>query len=243
MPEIHAAYSERIYEKIAAKGYMTYDFFLPGLMIHAIENHDPSLLVRWAGEIIDKGIRTVNMLGCHDGIPVLDLKGLLPEEEIQNLIDLIVSRGGYVKDLHGARNMYYQVNATYYSALGEDDRKLLLARSIQLFMPGKPQVWYLDLFAGKNDHEAVKRAGDGGHKEINRTNLTSSDIEAALEKDVVREQLRLLKIRNSNPAFSSDSRISVSASGSTLTIKWENEKACASLIADLADLTYHISLN
>ena len=243
LPEIHAAYSERIYEKIAAKGYMTYDFFLPGLMIHAIENHDPSLLVRWAGEIIDKGIRTVNMLGCHDGIPVLDLKGLLPEEEIQNLIDLIVSRGGYVKDLHGARNMYYQVNATYYSALGEDDRKLLLARSIQLFMPGKPQVWYLDLFAGKNDHEAVKRAGDGGHKEINRTNLTSSDIEAALEKDVVREQLRLLKIRNSNPAFSSDSRISVSASGSTLTIKWENEKACASLIADLADLTYHISLN
>ena len=68
---------------------MTYDFFLPGLLIHAIENHNPEHLVKWAGEIIDKGIRTVNMLGCHDGIPLLDLKGLLPEEDIQTLIDTV----------------------------------------------------------------------------------------------------------------------------------------------------------
>lgn len=109
------------------------------------------------------------MLGCHDGIPLLDLKGLLPEDDIRSLIDLIVSRGGMVKNLHGQKNIYYQVNATYYSALGESDSKMLLARAIQMFMPGKPQVWYLDLFAGKNDHEAVRRAGESGHKEINRT--------------------------------------------------------------------------
>lgn len=52
--------------------------------------------------------------------------------------------------------MYYQVNCTYFSALGESDRKMLLARALQIFMPGKPQVWYLDLFAGKNDIDAVK---------------------------------------------------------------------------------------
>jgi len=39
---------------------------------------------------------------------------LLPE--IQSLIDRIVSRGGMVKNLHGQKNLYYQVNATYYSA-------------------------------------------------------------------------------------------------------------------------------
>ena len=128
-------------------------------------------------EQIKENIHTVNMLGCHDGIPLLDLKGLLSEERIQNLIDTIVGRGGYVKDLHGQKNMYYQVNATYYSALGEEDAKMLLARALQLFMPGKPQIWYLDLFAGKNDHEAVKRAGAGGHKEINRTNLTTEQME------------------------------------------------------------------
>ena len=132
------------------------------------------------------------MLGCHDGIPLLDLKGLLEEEDIQNLIDTVVSRGGYVKDLHGAKNVYYQVNATYYSALGESDKRMLMARAIQLFMPGKPQVWYLDLFAGKNDYEAMAKAGVGGHKEINRSNLSLSQTDELLKKDVVIKQLELL---------------------------------------------------
>ncbi len=43
------------------------------------------------------------MLGCHDGIPLLDLKGLLTDEQIENLIRTVVDRGGYVKDLHGKR--------------------------------------------------------------------------------------------------------------------------------------------
>lgn len=74
------------------------------------------VLAAWAKEIVEKKISTVNMLGCHDGIPLLDLKGLLPKEEIQSLIDRIVSRGDMVKNLHGQKNLYYQVNATYYSA-------------------------------------------------------------------------------------------------------------------------------
>ena len=63
-----------------------------------------------------------------------------------------------MKNLFGAdgkKIAYYQVNATYFSALGEDERKLRLARAIQMFMPGIPQVWYLDLFAGTNDYEAA----------------------------------------------------------------------------------------
>lgn len=163
LPEIHAGYAEKTYEKIAQKGYMVYDFFLPGLVLHALEERDGTLLAAWANEQLCKGIHCVNMLGCHDGIPLLDLKGLLPDEQIQKLIDTVVARGGYIKNLHGQKNVYYQINATYYSALGEDDRKMLLARALQLFMPGKPQIWYLDLFAGKNDYEAVKHAGPGGH--------------------------------------------------------------------------------
>ena len=38
LPEIHASYGEKIYEKIARKGYMTYDFFLPRLLIDAFEH-------------------------------------------------------------------------------------------------------------------------------------------------------------------------------------------------------------
>ena len=216
LPEIHASYEEGIYRVIGDKGYMVYDFFLPGLLLDAFEQKSGQVLAQWANEILSTGMQTVNMLGCHDGIPVLDLKGLLPEERIQGLIDTLVKRGGFVKDLHGAKNVYYQVNATYYSALGEDDRRMLLARALQLFMPGKPQVWYLDLFAGKNDYEAMKRAGAGGHKEINRTNLSKEAMAEGLQKPVVQEQLKLLKARAAYPVFDSEAKITVSAEGSQM---------------------------
>ena len=241
LPEIHANYDEKTYEIIATKGYMAYDFFLPGLIIDALENGNGELLKAWADEIIEKQMKVVNMLGCHDGIPVLDLKGLLPEERIQALIDTIVDRGGVIKNLHGQKNVYYQVNATYYSALGENDEKMLMARALQLFMPGKPQVWYLDLFAGVNNYDAVKKAGSDGHKEINRTNLSIKQIEEALKKDVVQKQLDLLRFRSTYPAFSFESNISVTSIGGKLTFEWEKDGYVAVLKADLNKMSYQIT--
>ncbi len=241
LPEIHASYGEKIHEKVADEGYMTYDFFLPGLLIDAFESKNCEHLKQWAEDIINKKLKVVNMLGCHDGIPLLDLKGLIPDERIQNLIDTVVSRGGHVKDLHGAKNVYYQVNATYYSALGEDDKKMLLARAIQLFMPAKPQIWYLDLFCGKNDYEAVKRAGKDGHKEINRTNLTKQQIEDGLKNPVVQKQLELLKLRYSHPAFDFDSKVEFTGQDNKFTIKWTKNDNSIQLDCDLADLSYSIN--
>ena len=240
LPEIHASYGEKTYKKVADMGYMTYDFFLPGLLIDAIEKKDATTLMNWANELYTDKIRTVNMLGCHDGIPLLDLKGILSDEEIQNLIDTVVGRGGLVKDLHGKKNMYYQVNATYYSALGEDDKKMLMARAIQMFMPGKPQVWYLDLFAGKNDMEAVKRSGAGGHKEINRTNIMPSEIAQKLEQPVVKGQLELLKLRNTFPAFGFDSKFDYKCNGSTLEMSWTGNGHTAKLKADFGAMEYEV---
>ncbi|MBR5755758.1 MAG: hypothetical protein IKX97_08095 [Erysipelotrichaceae bacterium] len=240
LPEIHASYGEKTYKLLADKGYMVYDFFLPGLLIDAFIRKNGTYLKKWADEITENGIRTVNMLGCHDGIPLLDLKGLLPEEDIQTLIDTVVSRGGYVKDLHGAKNVYYQVNATYYSALGENDRRMLAARAIQLFMPGKPQIWYLDLFAGKNDYEAMKRAGVGGHKEINRTNLSLEQAGELLDEEVVKKQLELLRFRNTCPVFTEDAKINVECKDSIIEICWQNTAGKVTLKADLAEDTYEI---
>ena len=194
-------------------------------------------------DLVEKKTSTVNMLGCHDGISLLDLKGLLPKEEIQSLIDRIVSRGGMVKNLHGQKNLYYQVNATYYSALGESDEKMLLARAIQMFMPGKPQIWYLDLFAGKNDHEAVQRAGESGHKEINRTNLSVDQIAEGLKKDVVQKQLALIRMRNTHKAFSEGAEVTISGEESSLEIRWEYDGAYAELYVNFEEGTYTIESN
>ena len=59
---------------------------------------------------------------------------------------------------------------------------MLMARALQLFMPGKPRVWYLDLFAGINNYDAVKKVGSDGHKEISRTNLSIKQIRGSFKE-------------------------------------------------------------
>ena len=126
------------------------------------------------------------------------------------------------------------------SDLGEDERKLLLARAIQLFMPGIPQVWYLDLFAGKNNYTAADNGGTAGHKEINRTTLTRSDIEQGLKRNIVRDQLELIRLRNTSPAFNGELQIHRTAEHH-LQLTWRNHDSRASLIADLQDHGFEVS--
>ncbi|WP_341226099.1 hypothetical protein [uncultured Arcticibacterium sp.] len=255
LPEIHAEYGLHLHDEVASKGYYIYDFFLPGLCIHAIEKGSNTAIIKWAKEIITKGYKTVNMLGCHDGIPVLDLKGkevngiynkgLLEDTEIESIMSTIMERGGRVKNLYdpaGNKISYYQINATFYSALGEDDRKMLLARAIQLFMPGIPQVWYLDIFAGKNDYAAADKGGSGGHKEINRTNLSNADIEQGLQKDIVKNQLEIIRLRNTSEAFSGEATIN-DATENIIDILWKNGAETAHLIADLQHYTFQITFS
>ena len=252
LPEIHAEYGLHLHDEVANEGYPIYDFFLPGLTIHTIENKTSKALLSWAKEIISKGYKTVNMLGCHDGIPVLDLKGkevngqynkgLLEDNEIEGIMNTIIERGGRVKNLYdpaGKKISYYQVNATFFSALGEDEQKLLLARAIQLFMPGIPQVWYLDLFAGKNNYEAADKGGDAGHKEINRTTLTMTDIELGLKTAIVKNQLEIIRLRNTSDAFLGTVAIN-DAFEDRIDIKWTNDKTVAHLEANLKTYDFTI---
>ncbi len=253
LPEIHSEYGYRLHEEVAGEGFPIYDFFFPGLVIDALDRGTNKHILRWIGELTEKQIKTVNMLGCHDGIPVLDLKGvdiigfskkgLLSDEQIDGVMENVLQRGGRVKNLYGAdgrKISYYQVNATFFSALGEDEQKLRLARAIQMFMPGIPQVWYLDLFAGKNDYAAADKGGTGGHKEINRTMLKSVDIEQGLKQSVVLDQLRLMRLRNTSPAF--DGELEVTATEEQkLQLTWTNGSFSATLNADLKDHSFSVS--
>ena len=87
---------------------------------------------------------------------------------------------------------------------------MLLARAIQMFMPGKPQVWYLDLFAGKMTMKRCGARENPGHKEINRTNLSTDQITEGLKKDVVQKQLALIRMRNTHKAFSEGAEVAIS---------------------------------
>jgi len=253
LPEIHAEYGLQLHDEVAKENYQIYDFFLPGLMIHTLETGNNKALLTWINEIINKEYKTINMLGCHDGIPVLDLKGkevdgnynkgLLEDKEIESIMNTIMDRGGRVKNLYdpsGKKLSYYQVNATFFSALGEVEQKLLLARAIQMFMPGIPQVWYLDLFAGTNNYVAADKAGSAGHKEINRTSLSKEEIEQGLQKKVVKNQLKIMRLRNTLKAFSGQINIR-EVSTNKLSILWLNKNSSAQLEANLETFIFSIS--
>ncbi|TRX25361.1 glycosidase [Flavobacterium franklandianum] len=252
LPEIHAEYGLHLHDEVANKGYYIYDFFLPGLTIHTIESKSSKALLSWANEIIAKGYKTVNMLGCHDGIPVLDLKGkevngsynkgLLEDAEIEKIMTTIMERGGRVKNLYdpsGNKISYYQINATFFSALGEDEHKMLLARAIQMFMPGIPQVWYLDIFAGKNNYQAADNGGSAGHKEINRTTLSMLDVAQGLKTETVKKQLEIIHLRNTSNAFLGQVEIN-DVLDDKIDIKWINNKSVMNLKADLDTFNFTI---
>ena len=71
----------------------------------------------------------------------------------------------------------HQLNCTYYSALDCDDDRYVAARAIQLFARGVPQIYYVGLLAGENDHAAVAESGEG--RAINRHDYSTGRSTAA----------------------------------------------------------------
>ena len=133
------------------------------------------------------------------------------------------------------------MDITYYSALGADERRLAMARAIQLFMPGKPQVWYLDLLAGENDLEVFERDPEADNREINRTAFTKEETAERLSRPVVREQIGLLRLRNGHPAFCEDAKISAKQPEEhRLSLTWRHGEDWATLEADLKTMRYTV---
>ena len=139
LPEIHEHYAMPM--RIAEKGYYVYDFALPMLLLNAIYYGNTQYLADW----LEKSpVHQFTTLDTHDGIGVVDVKDLLPDDEIERTKEDIFKKGANVKKIYNTaayNNLdIYQVNCSYYSACGDDDRAYLLARAVQFFAKGIPQV-------------------------------------------------------------------------------------------------------
>ena len=247
--EIHSYYKRQI--EIAGRVDRVYDFALPPLVLHAMFTGKADALRRWI-EIRPRNAVTV--LDTHDGIGVIDVgadasdraasPGLLSDEEMQALVETIHrNSNGESRRATGAAaaNLdLYQVNCTFYDALGRDDLKLLLARAIQFFLPGVPQVYYVGLLAGCNDMELLGRTGVG--RDINRHCYTREELDEALTRPVVVRLLELIRLRNSHPAFDGEFA-SRSVDGEQLRLRWENRGEFAELSVDLSTLAHRIEIS
>jgi sucrose 6(F)-phosphate phosphorylase len=230
LPEVHDRFAT--HERLAAHGFWTYDFVLPGLVLHALTTGEAS---RLAAHLDRSPERVFTTLDCHDGIPVRpDLDEILEPAEMLALTHHVQRRGGNVSRLLGATPGevdVHQLNITYWSALDADPERYLAARAIQLFARGVPQVYYVGLLAGANDLAAVAATNDG--RAINRHDYDAAETGAALERPVVRRLLELIRLRNTHPAF--DGTLSVETDGSsTIRLAWSAGDSACALDVDLA---------
>lgn len=245
--EIHSNYRRQI--EIAHQVDRVYDFALPPLVLHAIFNHTARYLKQWL-EISPRNAITV--LDTHDGIGVIDIgadnthpeafPGIVPSEELDALVEKIHANShGQSRLATGAAasNLdLYQVNCTFYDALGRKDSDYLLARAIQFFAPGIPQVYYVGLLAGENDMELLAKSGVG--RDINRHYYTLEEIDQSVKRPVVQSLFELIRFRNNHPAFNGSFSMPESLAHK-IALHWENGKDWAMLEADFASGLYSIS--
>ncbi|MEX2551028.1 MAG: sucrose phosphorylase [Nitriliruptoraceae bacterium] len=237
--EIHSYWKDQL--TIAARVDYVYDFALPPLVLHALATGTTDRLRRWC-EI--RPHNAVTVLDTHDGIGVIDVGpdttdvhnlGLLDATEIDDLVEGIHERSHGASCLAtgaAASNVdLYQVNCTFFDALGADEDAYLLARAIQVFLPGVPQIYYVGLLAGHNDLQLLHASGVG--RDINRHRYQPEELSRALERPVVRRLLALLRFRNRHPAFDGTWKLEPDARPGLLVLSFEQGAHRAELRADL----------
>jgi sucrose phosphorylase len=150
-------------------------------------------------------------LDTHDGIGVVDAKDILSDDELDYTKAEMYKVGANVKKVYSSTAYHnldvYQINTTYYSALGDNDHAYLLARAIQVFAPGIPQVYYVGLLAGKNDLDLLEKTKEG--RNINRHYYSMAEIDRETQRPVVAALFDLLRFRNESSAFDLDGAIDV----------------------------------
>lgn len=225
--EIHSHYQKQI--EIARRVDWVYDFALPPLVLHAFHFRTARHLKHWAAV---RPRNALTVLDTHDGIGIIDIgadasdraarPGLVPLQELDQLVESIHRNSlGQSREATGAAasNLdLYQVNCTFYDALARDDVRYLLARAIQFFLPGIPQVYYVGLLAGCNDIDLLRQTKVG--RDINRHRYLPGEVERQLQRDVVQRLLALIRLRNSHPAFSGEFSI-LSSDDASLALGWQ----------------------
>ena len=243
LPEIHEHYS--IPKKISAHGFFVYDFALPMTTLYTMYSGKTNRIAKWLQMSPMKQFTT---LDTHDGIGVVDARDILTDDEIDFASEELYKVGANVKKTYSSASYnnldIYQINSTYYSALGNDDKAYLLSRVFQVFAPGIPQIYYVGLLAGENDIQLLESTKEG--RNINRHYYTKEEVANEVKRPVVANLLKLLAWRNEFAAFDLDGSIEVlTPTDETITIirKDKSGENVAILEANAADKTFKITAN
>lgn len=228
LAEIHA--SQPQVARLADHVDEVYDFALPPLILHALHTGDTDPLLSW---LDTRPRNAVTVLDTHDGIGVIDVgpdptdpgsTALLRPDQINNLVEAIHDASAGVSRAatgQAASNLdLYQVNCTWYDAVGRDDARMCLSRLIQLLTPGTPHVYYVGLLAGTGDLNLLAATGNG--RDVNRHTYTPDELHEQLTRPVVRALLTMIQLRNTHPAFDGTPTHAPGTTPGSLELAWHN---------------------
>ncbi|MGI9550368.1 MAG: sucrose phosphorylase [Aurantibacter sp.] len=243
--EIHSYYRTQI--EIAKRVDYVYDFALPVLVLDCLFNKDTTNLKKWLA-IAPRNVITV--LDTHDGIGILDVasergkQGLIPDNALSEIVEKIhLNSKGTSKKATGAAasNLdIYQVNCTYFDALGRNEKEYLMARAIQFFAPGIPQVYYVGLLAGENDMELLDQTNVG--RDINRHYYSKEKLVETLKSDLFKALRKLMVFRNTHDAFNGNFSL-LETGANVLNLKWVNGKDWAEILVDFRVMEFKITFS
>lgn len=246
--EVHGHFTQQL--AIAPLVDLVYDFALSPLLLHSMNTHTVDRLAAW---LAIRPANVVTVLDTHDGIGVIDagpvmradgtvLDGLLTQEEMTAIFERAAvatqGRSATASVTPVWAQLPHQINATYFSVLGADPVAYLLARAVQLFLPGQPQI-YVGLLAGLDDWELFQTTGNG--RDVNRHRYSPAEVEAAMQQHMVLELLTLVRLRTEHPAFGGAFRYRVSGP-TALSLMWEDGPHRAQLQIELGLTPLHYSV-
>jgi len=201
---------------------LVYNFALPPLTLHSFLRGDATVLSQWARTLAAPSPRTTffNFLASHDGVGLNPARGILPEEEIQFLVERCLAHGGYVSNKANpdGTESPYELNIVYFDALNDPGaeeptevqvNRFIASQCVMLALAGMPGIYFHSLFGSRNDRRAVEETGI--KRRINRQKFPREQIEAELaDPQSVRARVfsgyaRMLRARRSRAAFAVNS--------------------------------------
>lgn len=242
--EVHAHHSQQL--AIAPLVDLVYDFALSPLLLHAFATGRVDRLASWL-EIRPRNAVTV--LDTHDGIGVIDagpsgdLPGLLSHDDMAEIFrqahDATSGHSSVASVIPAWMTLPHQINATFFSVLGRSTERMLLARAVQIFLPGEPQFYYVGLLAGVDDIGLFAETGQG--RDVNRHRYSADELRTALESEAARGQLALARLRQ-HPVF--DGAFSWEVEGdAALILRWRTGAHEAVLYARFDDPAFEITVD
>ena len=198
------------------EAHLVYQFPLPPLTLFSILTGNARYLLEWADSLEPTSEKTTffNFLASHDGIGVRPVEGILSDEEVQLLVDIVKAHGGFVsyKDNGDGTKSPYELNINYLDALSHPDdpeylkvNRFIAAHHILLSMAGVPGIYIHSLLGSQSYLDGVKETGI--YRTINREKLNRITVEEQLaDKESLRFQVfyrlaNLIKIRIRELAF------------------------------------------